>query len=199
MKPIDFWYSIGSTYTYLTVMRLAEYAEARQLNVNWRPFDVRAIMIEQKNIPFRNKPVKANYMWRDIERRAAAYGLPVSVPAPYPLEKLSFANQVALLGHREGWGEQFTTETYRQWFVDGLPGGVEPNLSEALRRAGQEPSRVIETAGSGELADALAEQTRIARDLGVFGSPSFVVDGEVFWGDDRLDDAASWSRHGKVT
>lgn len=198
MKPIDFWYSIGSTYTYLTVMRLAEYAKARQLKIDWRPFDVRAIMIEQKNIPFRNKPVKAGYMWRDIERRAASYGLPVSVPAPYPLKELSFVNQVALLGHREGWGETFTTETYRQWFVDGLPGGVEPNLSEALRRAGQDPSRVIGTAGSGELADALAEQTRIARDLGVFGSPSFVVDGEVFWGDDRLDDAASWSRHGKV-
>lgn len=198
MKPIDFWYSIGSTYTYLTVMRLAEYAETRQLRINWRPFDVRAIMIEQMNIPFRDKPVKANYMWRDIERRAASYGLPISVPAPYPLEELAFVNQVALLGHREGWGEEFTAETYRQWFVDGLPGGVEPNLSEALRRAGQEPSRIIETARSKELAVALVEETRTARDLGVFGSPSFVVEGEVFWGDDRLDDAASWYRDGKV-
>ncbi len=198
MKPIDFWYSIGSTYTYLTVMRLAEYAKTRQLKFNWRPFDVRAIMIEQKNIPFRNKPIKTNYMWRDIERRAASYGLPVSVPAPYPLEELSFVNQVALLGHREGWGEEFTTETYRQWFVDGLPGGVEPNVSEALRRAGQQPSRVIEIAGSKELADALVEETETARDLGVFGSPSFVVEGEVFWGDDRLGDAASWCLNGEV-
>ena len=101
MEPIDFWYSIGSTYSYLTVMRLPDIAARTGVSFNWRPFDVRAIMIEQKNIPFANKPVKSAYMWRDIERRASKYGLPISVPAPYPLEDLVFANQVALLGCRE--------------------------------------------------------------------------------------------------
>lgn len=198
MKPIDFWYSIGSTYTFLSVMRLQEYARTRGVAFNWRPFDVRSIMIEQKNIPFRDKPIKANYMWRDIERRAAAYGFPIAVPAPYPLAELTFANQVALLGHREGWGEAFTVESYRQWFVEGLPAGVDPNLSESLRRAGQEPRRAVETAKSPDIFEALVAETKIARDLGVFGTPTFVVDGEVFWGDDRLDDAVSWRRSGEV-
>ena len=76
MKPIDFWYFIGSTYSYLTVMRLAEVADATGAAFRWRPFNVRDIMVEQNNRPFVGKPVKSAYMWRDIERRAALYGLP---------------------------------------------------------------------------------------------------------------------------
>ena len=198
MKTIDFWYSIGSTYSYLTVMRLNDYEQQSGVTFNWRPFDVRAVMIEQKNIPFANKPEKSAYMWRDIERRAAKYGLPVTLPAPYPLQELVLANQVALLGHREGWGKTYTIESYRQWFVDGLPAGSEPNLSQALSRAGQQPQRVLEIARSAEIEEALVQQTIECRDLGVFGAPAFVVDGEVFWGDDRLDDAVSWRKYGVV-
>jgi len=194
MEPIDFWYSIGSTYTYLTVMRLPDYARENNVRFNWRPFNVRSLMIEQKNIPFSGKPEKTAYMWRDIERRAAKYNLPISAPAPYPLEELVLANQVALLGHREGWGQAYTTETYRLWFVDGQPAGSEPNISEALRRTGQDPARVLAIARSQEITQALVAETDNCRDVGVFGAPSFVVGGEVFWGDDRLDDAVAWTK-----
>ena len=68
---IDFWFSIGSTYTYLTVMRRAGVQRNTGTEFRWQPFSVRQIMIEQDNIPLRTKPVKAAYMWRDIERRAA--------------------------------------------------------------------------------------------------------------------------------
>jgi len=81
---IDFWFSIGSTYSYLTVMRLAEVAAATGIDFVWRPFNVRAIMIAQNNIPFANKPVKAAYMWRDIARHAAKYGLSPNSPHPIP-------------------------------------------------------------------------------------------------------------------
>ena len=152
-------------------------------------------MVEQKNIPFAGKPVKAAYMWRDIERRAAGYGLQVAVPAPYPLEHLALANQIAVVGAREGWGPEYVVETYRLWFRDGQPSGSEPNISTSLKRVGQDPDRVIELARSEEIEQALAQETETAKELGVFGAPTFVVDGEVFWGDDRLDDAVSWARH----
>ncbi len=196
MKPIDFWYSIGSTYTYLTVMRLADYTAEKQVQINWRPFNVREVMIAQKNIPFANKPEKFAYMWRDIERRAALYGLAPTLPAPYPLDDLALANQVALLGHRQGWGEIYTIEAYRLWFEGGLPAGSEPNLSRAISHAGQNPADVLQTANSPEIVDALRAETELCKAAGVFGSPSFLVDDEVFWGDDRLDDAVSWRRYG---
>lgn len=195
---IDFWFSIGSTYSYLSVMRLAEVAAATGIDFVWRPFNVRAIMIAQNNIPFANKPVKAAYMWRDIGRRAAKYGLSSKLPAPYPIADLPLANQVALLGMAEGWGRDYVAESYRLWFDEGVPAGAEPNLSNSLRAAGQDPETILARATAAEAVERLATETEKAAALGVFGSPTFVVGGEVFWGDDRLDDAMSWLRHGRV-
>jgi 2-hydroxychromene-2-carboxylate isomerase len=192
MPSIDFWYSIGSTYSYLTVMRLADVQRATGVRFRWRPFNVRHVMIEQNNIPFKDKPVKAAYMWRDIERRAGRYGLHPRIPAPYPLPGLVLANQVAVLGAEEGWCEDYTRATYRRWFEGGQPAGEDPNLSDSLREIGQDPARVVPAAQGAEIADRLAASTAEAMRLGVFGSPTFVVGTEVFWGDDRLDDALLW-------
>jgi 2-hydroxychromene-2-carboxylate isomerase len=198
MARIDFWFSIGSTYSYLSVMRLGRVAIESGIEFAWRPFNVRTIMVAQNNIPFANKPVKAAYMWRDIARRAQKYGLAPRLPAPYPIADLPLANQVALLGMREGWGIAYLTETYRLWFEEGEVAGAETNLSRAVETAGQNPADVLALASGDAAVAALAEETERVMGLGIFGSPSFVVDGEVFWGDDRLDDAISWAREGRV-
>ena len=191
---MEFWVSIGCTYSYLTVMRIDAVARAAGVPVTVRPFNVRAIMVEQNNIPFRDKPVKTAYMWRDIERRAARHGLPVRVPAPYPLPELPLANAVALLGQREGWGWDYIRETYRRWFVDGQPPGEALNLAESLGVLGLDPEATVARARSPEIEAALAAETEAAKAVGVFGSPSFIVGGELFWGDDRLEDALDWAR-----
>ncbi|MFO1160877.1 MAG: DsbA family protein [Reyranellaceae bacterium] len=195
---IDFWFSTGSTYTYLTVSRLEQVAAAQGVRFNWRPFSVRQIMREQNNVPFATKPVKMAYMWRDIERRAAMYGLAVKVPAPYPLQEFDLANRLALLGLAEGWGKPYIVASYRRWFVDGQEPGREPNLSASLAEAGQQTARTVERAGGGDVVEMYEAATDEARTLGVFGSPSFAVRGEVFWGDDRLDDAIAWFRKGSL-
>src|SRR5262249_14982665 len=74
---IEFWFSIGSTYTYLAVSRLGQVEAARSVRFRWRPFSVLSLMCEMNNIPFSTKPAKAAYMWRDIERRASLYGLSI--------------------------------------------------------------------------------------------------------------------------
>jgi 2-hydroxychromene-2-carboxylate isomerase len=191
---IDFWFSVGSTYTYLSVMRLAEVEQSCGIAFRWRPFSVRQIMIEMDNIPFRTKPVKAAYMWRDIERRAAMYGLTARVPAPYPLAQWDLANRIAVLGAIEGWVADYARATYRRWFGQGLEPGSEPNLSESLREIGHNPERVVALAAGSEVTEAYEAATDEARRLGIFGSPTFAVGGELFWGDDRLDDAIAWHR-----
>lgn len=194
MGKIEFWFSIGSTYSYLTVMRLPDVAHTSGVEFLWRPFNVRHVMIEQKNIPFKDKPVKTAYMWRDIERRAERYGFAPKVPAPYPLPGLVLANLVATLAAEEGWIEDYVRATYRRWFEEGLPAGEDPNLSESLREIGQDPEQVLSQAQSERIERALAACTDEAMETGVFGSPTFVVNGEVFWGDDRLDDAILWAQ-----
>ena len=192
--PIDFWFSIGSTYTYLTVMRLAEVEREAGVAFDWRPYSVRAIMRELGNSPAAWKPVKLAYMWRDIERRAGVHGLPVRVPAPYPLQNFDLANRVATLGREEGWCADYVRATYRRWFQAGDEAGSEPNLSASLAEIGQDPARAIAAAEGDAVGRAYEAATEEARGLDVFGSPSFVTGGELFWGDDRLDDAVAWHR-----
>ena len=69
-NAIDFWFTVGSTYTYLTVSRLDAIEKANGIRFRWRPFNARAIMQEMNNVPFATKPTKLAYMWRDVERRA---------------------------------------------------------------------------------------------------------------------------------
>ena len=195
---IDFWFTMGSTYSYLSVSRLADVERSSGISFRWRPFHLLVILQEMKHIPFGDKPAKSAYMWRDIERRAAMYGLPAKLPAPYPVKQSVVANLVAVVGLYEGWGADFVRAAYRRWFQLGQEIGSEPNVSESLRDVGQNPDRVLAQANAKDTRAILEAETNVARELGIFGSPTFVVGRELFWGDDRLDDAISWCRCGRV-
>ncbi len=131
MSEIDFYFSIGSTYTYLSVTRILDVEKQHQVKFNWKPFSVRAIMKEMNNIPFpKDKMNKVNYMWRDIERRAEGYGFFAKTPVPYPLSEFDLANQIAILGFEKGWGEKFVILTYKKWFQEGKEPAIEPSISE---------------------------------------------------------------------
>ena len=194
MKEIEFWFSIGSTYTYLSVTRLKEVEQKYEVKFSWQPFSVRKIMLEMDNVPFpTTKKVKADYMWRDIERRANSYGFEAKVPTPYPLKEFNLANKIAVIGMQEGWCADYVIVTYRRWFVAGLEPGSEPNVSESLREIDQDPERALELAADDNIHKAYLSQPEQAQTKRIFGSPSFIVDGELFWGDDRLEDAVNWA------
>ena len=119
------------------------------------------------------------------------------MPAPYPLSEFDTANRVAVVAGLEGWCPDYVRASYRRWFQRGeRPERAEPLAS--LREVGQEPERVLKMAAGEEVSREYEKATEEARRLGIFGSPTFVVDGELFWGDDRLEDAVSWRLHGRV-
>ncbi|MGC1358368.1 MAG: 2-hydroxychromene-2-carboxylate isomerase [Xanthobacteraceae bacterium] len=192
--PIDFWFTMGSTYSYLSVMRLAGVERATSIAFGWRPYHLLLILQEMKHVPFADKPAKMRYMWRDLERRAVMHGLPVNVPAPYPARQSVMANLVAIIGMREGWGADFVRAAYQRWLQQSEETGSEPNLSSSLREIGQDPARVLELANGPAANEHLLAETEEARQLGIFGSPTFVIGEELFWGDDRLEEAISWYR-----
>jgi 2-hydroxychromene-2-carboxylate isomerase len=196
--PIDFWFTMGSTYSYLSVARLAEVERRSGITFRWRPFHLLLILQEMKHIPFADKPAKCRYMWRDIERRAVMYGLNVNLPAPYPAKQSVMANLVAMAGMGEGWGADFVRAAYRRWFENAEETGSEPNVSSSLREVGQDPARVLALARSPKTNERLLAETDAARQMGIFGSPTFAVGDELFWGDDRMEDAISWYRRGQV-
>src|SRR5689334_19078965 len=163
---IDFWFTMGSTYSYLSVMRIAEVEKLTGVSFCWRPFNLLVILQEMKHVPFADKPAKCAYMWRDIERRAAMYGIPARLPAPYPIANSERANLIAVVGMREGWGAEYVRAAYRHWFQSGLENGSEANIAASLHEIGQEPARVRKLAESDDTKAALIAETNAARELG---------------------------------
>ena len=195
MSNIDFYFSIGSTYTYLTVTRILDVEKKHQVKFNWIPFSVRAIMKEMNNIPFPpDKKNKVNYMWRDIERRAEGYGFFAKTPVPYPLTQFDLANKLAIVGLKEGWGVDYVRLTYKRWFQEGKEPAVETNISEICNELKIDKDKAIEKANTEELEKEYLTNTNNARKNKIFGSPSFIVKNEIFWGDDRMEDSISWSK-----
>ena len=98
----------------------------------------------------------------------------------------------------EGWCSDYVRASYRRWFVEGSEVGTEPNLSQSLREIGVDPVKAVQAASERRVSDSYDNNTREARRLGVFGAPTFGVSGELFWGDDRLEDAIDWHTKGKL-
>ena len=195
MQNIDFYFSIGSTYTYLSVTRILDVEKKHGVKFNWKPFSVRIIMKEMNNIPFpKDKKNKVDYMWRDIERRAEGYGFFAKTPVPYPLTQFDLANKLAILGLKEGWGIDYVRLTYKRWFQEGKEPATEPNISEICSELKIDKDKVIEKANSEEIENLYLKNTDSARENKIFGSPSFIVNSEIFWGDDRMEDAITWSK-----
>ncbi|MDH4323582.1 MAG: 2-hydroxychromene-2-carboxylate isomerase [Betaproteobacteria bacterium] len=191
---IDFFYYIGSTYTYLSVNRVDEIAAREGVSLRWRPFNVRAIMMEQNNRPFIGKPVKLKYMWRDLERRAERYGIPFKSIPEYPVDPDGLANRVATVASLEGWCPEYTKATYRQWFLDNKTPGELEHVRSVLSTLGRDADAVIDRANAQEVRACYDRETERAKALGVFGSPTFMSGTEIFWGDDRFEDAIDWAK-----
>ena len=195
MNNIDFFFSIGSTYTYLSVTRILEIEKKEQIKFNWKPFSVRAIMKEMNNIPFpKDKLNKVNYMWRDIERRAEGYGFFAKTPVPYPLSEFDLANQIAILGLDKGWGVDYVRMTYKKWFQENKEPAIDPSITEICDELKINKDEILLEAKTELIEGKYLANTHSARNHKIFGSPSFVVGNEIFWGDDRMEDAINWAK-----
>lgn len=149
---------------------------------------------EQNNRPFVGKPVKMKYMWRDLERRAAQHGVPFAGVPPYPVDADRLAHRVAVLAAQDGWCPQFAKALYQQLFIEKDPGDRQV-LAHVLTTLGKDAGELLARADSQQVVAQLSAETDVARQLGIFGSPTFVVNREIFWGDDRLEVAVEWA-HG---
>ena len=192
---ITAWLSIGSTYTYLTALRINVIQREMGLNLSVKPISIRSIMKSMDNIPFPpSKKTKVDYMWRDIERRADWYGLPKpKLPAPYPLKAFDQANKVGIVLNQQDRYLEYFEETYRLWFVLGVESGSEENLRLVLGTMTLDYNDIMRQAEDEAIQKIYEANTEEARQLGVFGAPSFSVGSEIFWGDDRLEDAIKFA------
>lgn len=190
---LEFWYEFGSTYSYLSVMRIDEVAARAGVGVRWRPFLLGPIFAAQgwQDSPFNIFPAKGRYMWRDMERRARVYGFPLVRPSRFPRNGL-LAARIALVASGGEWCADFTRAIFRANFAEDREISDIAIVTEILGALGKDAKVVLERAQSPENKDALRQQSEEAQCRGVFGAPSFFAGEELFWGDDRLEIAVEW-------
>ena len=192
---VEFWFEFASTYSYLSVMRIERAAEAAGVDIEWKPFLLGPVFLALgwNDSPFNIYPPKGRYMWRDLERLAEKEGLPFLRPSRFPRNGL-LAARVALVGVEEGWVAAFARAVMTANFAEDREIGEEAVIGAILGTLGLPAAEVIARAQADANKLALRCQTERAAELGLFGAPSFRVGEELFWGNDRLEDALAWAR-----
>ena len=192
---LEFWYDFASTYSYLSAMRIEAVAGAAGVAVQWRPFLLGPIFQAQgwATSPFNLYPAKGRYMIRDMERLAAERGLIFHSPSPFPQNGLTAA-RIALLGVEDGWIAAFSRAVFVAEFAEQKAIADTHVLETVAADLGLDFAQLIRRSGQPNHKERLRAQSAAAQHHGMFGAPTFrTADGELFWGDDRLDQAVAWA------
>ena len=194
MPILQFWFEFASTYSYLAAMRIERAAGSAGVLLEWKPFLLGPIFQRQgwNDSPYNLNPVRGRYMWRDVERYCLKYGLPFRKPSRFPRNGL-LAARVACSAEGEPWIGDFTRAVFRANFGEDREISSREVIEEILRRLGRDGGERIARAESPENKERLRAQTESAWQLGIFGAPSFLANGELFWGNDRLEEALAWT------
>jgi 2-hydroxychromene-2-carboxylate isomerase/uncharacterized cupin superfamily protein len=188
MPQATFYFDLGSPFAYLAAERLHDVLPA---SVQWQPVSLGALFkLTDRSSWGLGDPKRRQAGMVEIERRARLYGLsPVRWPDHWPGNYL-MAMRAATFAYRTGHGREFTTQAFRSAFQEGLDLSVPAHVLQAAQNAGLDPQEVEQATQAPEIKLALREATDAAHSLGVFGVPTIAIDDELFWGDDRLEDAA---------
>jgi 2-hydroxychromene-2-carboxylate isomerase len=194
MARAEFWYEFASTYCYPAALRVAALADERGVSLVWRPFLLGPLFRAQgwSDSPFNIYPAKGRYMWRDLERTCAAMGLPLKHPEPFPQPSL-LAARIALTLQGDS-RVNFSRLVFASEFSQGSPIGDRATLGPLLAACGVDPTTAFGQAESEPNKARLKAECARAAEIGVIGAPCLVTeDGEVFWGNDRLEQGLDWA------
>lgn len=189
-KPLHFWYEFASPYACLAALRVEDLAKTKGVEVTWHPFLLGAIykMMNMPTPPMQLTPQKEAYMWMDAKRQAKKYGISCVPPSKFPRVAVLPA-RVALLGREAGWCPEFSRRIFLANFTKDQEINEPSVVGAILEDIGLDPEETIKKAESPENKLALRQETQKAYDLGIFGVPTWFVGSEVFWGNDRLEEA----------
>jgi 2-hydroxychromene-2-carboxylate isomerase len=184
-----FYYDLGSPYAYLAAERVnGLFVEAIGLPPVWQPILLGGLFREYGRDSWANGPGRDDGM-REVERRGSSYGLPpIAWPDPWPGNTL-YAMRVATFAKEIGKAVSFSLAAFRQAFAAGRDLTDPDAVMIAAAACELHPRAVEQAAGRDSIKDRLRAATDEAGELGVRGVPSVVVGEEVFWGDDRLEEA----------
>jgi 2-hydroxychromene-2-carboxylate isomerase len=189
-REIEFWFEYGSNYSYLSVMRIEDAARQRGVRIIWKPFLLGPIFraLGMETSPFLQQKEKGAYVWQDMVRQCRKYGLRWTQPSTFPRSGVLPA-RVTLVGAEQPWIGAFSRAVMELNFALDQDINQPDHLAPILTKLGLPAADILDRAQAEPIKTRLREQTEQARAKGIFGAPTFFVGTEMFWGNDRLDDA----------
>lgn len=195
MTRATFYFDLGSPFVYLAAERMPEILPEPVL---WQPVSLGALFkLTGRSSWALGEPSGRRGGMAEVERRAERYGLaPMRWPDPWPTNYL-YAMRAATFAFRLGRGPEFSMHALRHAFRQGQDLAIPEHVQQAATDAGLDAQALDEATRDPQIKLALREATDTAHGLGVFGVPTVAIDGELFWGDDHLPDAANALRRSR--
>lgn len=192
-NPIDFYFDFSSPYGYFASARIDRIAAQHGREVTWRPILLGAVFKVTGQQPLPAIPLKGEYAKRDLERCARYYGVPFRFPSRFPIATQAPSRAFYWMNERDpARAREMARALYRGYFAEDRDISSPETTADIARDTGIDRDALLAALGDAALKDRLRREVDQAVARGVFGSPYVVVDGEPFWGADRLDQVERW-------
>jgi 2-hydroxychromene-2-carboxylate isomerase len=187
---LAFWFDFASTYSYIAAMRIETMCEREHVTLRWMPFLLGPIFQLQgwNDSPFNINTRRGDYMWTDVARLAAKFDLPWVKPTTFPRAS-TLASRVACSIADEPWCGDFVRAVFVANFGENRDIGDPSVIASVIGQLGRSAPEVVERACDDAHRALLRANTERASAIGIFGAPNCVVNGELFWGEETLEDA----------
>ena len=196
-NPIQFYFDFASPYGYMAATKISALAAKHGRAVEWKPILLGVVFKVTGAVPLPSAPLKGEYSRRDMERSARLFKVPFKWPSKFPIAGQSPSRVIySLEGQGAARQEEVTLALYRAYMVDDRDISSPAIAAEVAASAGMDRQKVLDAIADPVMKEKLKTETEAAIQLGVFGSPYVIVDGEPFWGFDRLEHVDRWLQHG---
>jgi 2-hydroxychromene-2-carboxylate isomerase len=190
---IDFYFDFSSPYGYIAAMRINALAQKYERRVKWRPILLGPVFKLSGNQPLISQPLKGSYAIRDIARTARYMGVPYKQPPIFPIATQNAARAFYWLNDSDPIvAHRLAMTAFASYYVEGVDISPAETVAHLCARIGVDHKAALAAISSDAIKVRLKQEVDTAIAAGVFGSPYFIVDGEPFWGSDRLDQLAAW-------
>ena len=195
--PIDFYFEFASPYGYLASTQIDAVAARHGRIVAWHPIMLGAAFKETGARPLTQTPLKGPYLLHDVPRFARLLGVPLILPPVMPMNSLAASRACVWLEEADaGQAKRLARALFHAHWGEGHDLGQPEAVADVAALLGIDRADLLAAVADQRIKDRLKAQTQAATDRGVFGSPFIFVDGEPFWGADRLAQADAWLSRG---
>ena len=196
-QVIDFYFDFSSPYGYLASTRINALAARHQCQVTWRPILLGPMFKAAGTAPLIGVPLKGPYSARDLLRTARFLNIPYTQPAAFPIGTQNAARAFYWLADRDAMkAQQFAQACYATYFGEGIDISSADKIADIATELGEDRAAILSVMADPVIKERLKNEIDAALARGVFGSPFIIIDGEPFWGNDRLDQVDAWLETG---